>query len=124
MLEVLRRSRGGQRPVHRDQHWRHLRTGVGGKDHTTHHLAFIGISERHVMLIFWGISLLASVIAIVCFWYIKKLHIGYSILVFLFCLSLFITMQIIYNRGKRIQDICNKYNVIKLRTIKIKQKKA
>jgi UDP-GlcNAc:undecaprenyl-phosphate GlcNAc-1-phosphate transferase len=97
---------------------------IGGKDHTTHHLAFLGISERYVMLIFWSLSLFASIIAIVCFWYINDLHIGYSILVFLFCLCLFITMQIIYNRGKRIHDICNKYNVIKLRTIKIKQKKA
>ena len=97
---------------------------VGGKDHTTHHMAFVGISDRYVMLIFWGISLLSSLIAVLVFRYFDKIHFGYSLLIYLFCISVFILMQIIYNRGKRINEICTKYNVIKLRTIKIKRKKA
>lgn len=31
---------------------------VGGKDHTTHHLVYFGLSERQVALVFAGISLL------------------------------------------------------------------
>ncbi len=97
---------------------------VGGKDHTTHHLAFIGIKDRYVMLIFWGASLLCSILSIVCFLYMDIWHLGYSLLVFAFCFFVFILTQITYNKGKRINDLCKKYNVIKLRTIRIKKKNA
>ena len=32
---------------------------VGGKDHTTHHLVYLGFSDRKVALIFGGISALS-----------------------------------------------------------------
>ena len=35
---------------------------IGGRDHTTHHLSYLGLSDRQVALIFLGISLIAGVL--------------------------------------------------------------
>jgi UDP-GlcNAc:undecaprenyl-phosphate GlcNAc-1-phosphate transferase len=49
---VINRLKKGQSPM------------VGGKDHTTHHLVYAGLSDRSVWLVFVVIGLLASLIAI------------------------------------------------------------
>lgn len=33
---------------------------IGGKDHTTHHLSYMGLSDRQVALVFLGISMISS----------------------------------------------------------------
>jgi len=38
---------------------------VGGKDHTTHALAYLGLSDRQVAMLFWLITLFSLVIVIV-----------------------------------------------------------
>jgi len=35
---------------------------IGGKDHTTHYLSYLGLSERQVALLFSGISLISLVL--------------------------------------------------------------
>ena len=50
---VINRLRKGKSPM------------VGGKDHTTHHLVYAGLSDRSVWLVFVGIGFLASLISIV-----------------------------------------------------------
>jgi UDP-GlcNAc:undecaprenyl-phosphate GlcNAc-1-phosphate transferase len=37
---------------------------VGGKDHTTHHLAYMGIKERHVPVLLGCITIAASAVAL------------------------------------------------------------
>ena len=37
---------------------------IGGKDHTTHHLSFMGFSNTQIIFIFSGIAFLSSLIAI------------------------------------------------------------
>jgi UDP-GlcNAc:undecaprenyl-phosphate GlcNAc-1-phosphate transferase len=37
----------------------------GGRDHTSHRLVFLGLSERHAVLMLYGISLLAGALALV-----------------------------------------------------------
>ena len=49
---VINRLKKGQSPM------------VGGKDHTTHHLVYAGLSDRKVWYIFVGIGLLASLFSI------------------------------------------------------------
>jgi UDP-GlcNAc:undecaprenyl-phosphate/decaprenyl-phosphate GlcNAc-1-phosphate transferase len=36
----------------------------GGKDHTTHHLSYLGVSDRDVALIFTGLSIINSIAGI------------------------------------------------------------
>jgi len=38
---------------------------IGGKDHTTHHLSYLGYSDRKVALIFFSIAIFSSILAIV-----------------------------------------------------------
>ncbi|MCF8463625.1 MAG: undecaprenyl/decaprenyl-phosphate alpha-N-acetylglucosaminyl 1-phosphate transferase [Flavobacteriales bacterium] len=38
---------------------------VGGKDHTTHHLSYLGLSDRQVALTFFGLSFLSVVFLII-----------------------------------------------------------
>ena len=40
---------------------------IGGKDHTTHHLSFLGFSNTQIIFIFSGIAFLSSLIAIVLY---------------------------------------------------------
>lgn len=49
---VINRLRRGQSPM------------VGGKDHTTHHLVYAGLSDRKVWLVFVGIGVLSTLFAI------------------------------------------------------------
>jgi len=37
---------------------------IGGKDHTTHHLAYLGLSNSQVALVFAGISLVSNILVI------------------------------------------------------------
>ena len=38
---------------------------IGGKDHTTHALAYLGLSDRQVALVFWLITIISLVIVVV-----------------------------------------------------------
>lgn len=46
---IINRLRRGQAPY------------IGGKDHTTHHLSYLGLSDRNVAFLFIGISLLSYI---------------------------------------------------------------
>jgi len=37
---------------------------VGGKDHTTHHLSYLGLSDRQIAWVLFGVSVLCSLLAI------------------------------------------------------------
>lgn len=56
---IINRTRRGQSPM------------VGGKDHTTHHLVYMGLSDFKVWLVFVLLSLLSFILAI---WVILNLH--------------------------------------------------
>lgn len=50
---------------------------VGGKDHTTHHLSYLGFSDQQVALILGGISLLSCIAIFFILNYIKAWTIGH-----------------------------------------------
>lgn len=50
---VINRLRKGQSPM------------IGGKDHTTHHLVYAGLTDRKVWLVFLGIGALSAVLCLI-----------------------------------------------------------
>jgi UDP-GlcNAc:undecaprenyl-phosphate GlcNAc-1-phosphate transferase len=74
---------------------------VGGKDHTTHHLAYLGLSDRQVATSL----LLLSLVSVGLVYYLHSLFDRweniYTILGFAYFLAVFIIMQVLYNLGKR-----------------------
>ncbi len=68
---------------------------VGGKDHTTHFLSYVGLSDAQVAMTFGGIGLLSAFLSFIALRYIPVWHqihtllyLGYSLVVFVFLFSL------------------------------------
>ena len=38
---------------------------IGGKDHTTHALAYLGLTDRQVALVFWGMTLISLLLVVI-----------------------------------------------------------
>ncbi len=73
---------------------------VGGADHTTHHLAYLGISVRMVALIFIGISLI-SILIMYFLSNVEEWSYLYSYGVIAYALLLFLGMQFLYDLGAK-----------------------
>ena len=43
---------------------------IGGRDHTTHHLYYLGLSEKKIAFLFMGISIIALLMVI----YVARMH--------------------------------------------------
>lgn len=76
---VINRLKRGQSPM------------IGGKDHTTHHLVYKGLSDRHVWLVFLTIAIFATLLSIWMMYLIEiesflfiPLFAAYFVLVFYF----------------------------------------
>jgi UDP-GlcNAc:undecaprenyl-phosphate GlcNAc-1-phosphate transferase len=70
---------------------------VGGKDHTTHHLGYIGLSDSQVAMVFIGLSSISLFIIIAILRFIQDWGMIYTFLcagyfVFLFIVFFYITM--------------------------------
>lgn len=74
---VINRVRKGQSPF------------VGGKDHTTHALAYLGLTDRQVALVFWVLTLISLCIVIVMEVFLKEWTHNYTILFSAYFLSMF-----------------------------------
>lgn len=70
---------------------------VGGKDHTTHHISYLGFSDRQVAWIFAGISLLNLLIASFVINFMNNWTIWYTLLLSLYVLILFVVLFYIAN---------------------------
>ncbi|REJ82273.1 MAG: undecaprenyl/decaprenyl-phosphate alpha-N-acetylglucosaminyl 1-phosphate transferase [Bacteroidetes bacterium] len=53
---------------------------IGGKDHTTHALAYLGLSDRQVALVFWFMTLISLLLVIIIEKFLKEWKDIYSIL--------------------------------------------
>jgi UDP-GlcNAc:undecaprenyl-phosphate GlcNAc-1-phosphate transferase len=85
---IIKRIRSGKSPF------------VGGKDHTTHHLSYLGFSDRQVGLIFMTISMISSIIAlIILHWTVWSGWLAASLI--LYFLTLFSTLFYIANLNKK-----------------------
>ncbi|MBK5286197.1 MAG: undecaprenyl/decaprenyl-phosphate alpha-N-acetylglucosaminyl 1-phosphate transferase, partial [Bacteroidia bacterium] len=67
---------------------------VGGKDHTTHSLAYIGLSERQVALTVMGVSLL-SILLVICI--VKFITVWTPVYTFLFVAYILLVLGIMFS---------------------------
>ncbi len=74
---VINRIRSGKSPF------------VGGKDHTTHALAYLGLTDRQVALVFWVLTLVSLVIVVVMEKFLTEWTRSYTILFSGYILSMF-----------------------------------
>ena len=63
---------------------------VGGKDHTTHALAYLGFTDTQVALIFWAISLISLVIVIISEKFLLEWSHTYTIIFSCYFLMMFL----------------------------------
>jgi UDP-GlcNAc:undecaprenyl-phosphate GlcNAc-1-phosphate transferase len=82
---------------------------VGGKDHITHHFAYLGLKEKNIVLILLGASMLAIPAAVILITNpgIWNFYMSFGILAYV--VTLFFVFQFYYKKGeiehqKRIQD--------------------
>jgi len=73
---------------------------VGGKDHTTHHLSYLGFSDSQVTFIYLGISALSFVICIALFRFIEQWSILLTILFFIYFIIVFAILFSITQKHK------------------------
>lgn len=74
---VINRLRKGQNPM------------VGGKDHTTHALAYLGLSDRQVALVFWAITLISLLLVVIMERYLNEWNHIYTALFAFYFLMMF-----------------------------------
>lgn len=76
---------------------------VGGKDHITHHLAYLGLSDRMVATILLLVSLASIPIVYVVYNHFENWQFQYSLMAIGYCIGLFIIFQLLYEKGKKLQ---------------------
>ncbi len=73
---------------------------VGGKDHITHHLAYLGLSDRQVALTLLFISLLSIPVSLLILSNIIQWTPAVTMGAFLYFALIFFSFQWLYNKGK------------------------
>lgn len=69
---------------------------IGGKDHTTHHLAYLGLKDRQVAIVFAALSLISIVLSATAIVLIDTWHFTYTLAAFLYFVVLFSSIQYVY----------------------------
>lgn len=70
---------------------------IGGRDHTTHHMSYLGFSEKQVALIYAGISVVNIILSIIIFNYISQWSYWHITLFSFYILMLFTSLFYIAN---------------------------
>lgn len=74
---------------------------IGGKDHTTHHLSYLGFSDRQVAYFYSAISIVSLILAVVAINFIDNWNYFHITIYGLYFLLLFVTLFIIANRNTK-----------------------
>ncbi len=85
---VIRRMARGQSPF------------VGGRDHTTHHLVYLGLREGQVSSLLLAISLLSVVIIYLMAQVADQWQFSYTIIGLVYVAVVFGIFQFLYEKGK------------------------
>ena len=72
---------------------------VGGKDHTTHHLAYLGLKDNYVALVFILVSIISAIIIYVSVSFMSEWKYWYTGILVFYCLAVFFVIQILYVKG-------------------------
>lgn len=73
---------------------------VGGRDHTTHHLSYAGLSDGQVALAFIGISLLNAFLAVLLYRFVEVWHTHHTLLFAFYGLTVFGTLFALTRRTR------------------------
>ena len=73
---------------------------IGGKDHTTHHLSFMGFSNAQIIFIFSGIAFLSSLIAIALYRFGNNWSNFKFFMYVIYILAIFITLYMCTQQHK------------------------
>jgi len=73
---------------------------VGGKDHTTHHLSYIGFKDKHIALLFVFISIISIAMNFYLMNFVNKLSLLLLLVILLFIFITFITLFVVANKNK------------------------
>lgn len=74
---------------------------IGGKDHTTHHLAYLGFNDRTVMYIIATVSLFSATLCSVTILFFDDINGTMTFILLTWFVLLFLFVQYIYNLGKK-----------------------
>jgi UDP-GlcNAc:undecaprenyl-phosphate/decaprenyl-phosphate GlcNAc-1-phosphate transferase len=72
---------------------------IGGKDHTTHHVSYLGFNDRQVAYIYSAISIVSLILAVIAINFIDNWNYYHIAIYGLYFLLLFIVLFIIANRN-------------------------
>jgi len=86
---VIRRMAAGKSPF------------TGGKDHITHHLAYLGLTETNVVLVLSGLSFLTIVANYYLVKYFNDISVSEVDLMIVGLIILFLIVQYFYEKGKK-----------------------
>jgi UDP-GlcNAc:undecaprenyl-phosphate/decaprenyl-phosphate GlcNAc-1-phosphate transferase len=74
---------------------------VGGRDHTTHHLSYAGLTDRHVAIVFCAISSVSMCLAIAVLHFINNWNYITIYLFGTYCVLLFSVLFYLTKRKKK-----------------------
>ena len=74
---------------------------VGGRDHITHMLAYLGLPDQWVAIVLSSISLFSIVIVVEIYQHIEGWEFRYSMFIIAYFVAVFIVLQVLYNLGQR-----------------------
>ena len=77
---------------------------IGGKDHTTHHLSFLGFNNTQIIFIFSGIAFLSSLIAAILYRFVTEWTYIQVILYIVYFLGIFITLYLTTQQHKDLRE--------------------
>jgi UDP-GlcNAc:undecaprenyl-phosphate GlcNAc-1-phosphate transferase len=73
---------------------------IGGKDHTTHHLSYLGFTDTQISFIFAGISFISCLIAVTIYRFVDHWTWINSFLFFLYFIAIFFSLYITTQQHK------------------------
>lgn len=81
---------------------------VGGRDHTTHHLSYLGLADSTIAIVLFLLSLLSIPILLLVRMHIVKWNYFYTAACIVYFVLVFIVMQLLYDAGQK--KLANKNN--------------
>lgn len=95
---------------------------VGGKDHLTHHMNYLGVSEPFVPVLLGMVSLVSGLLAIVSVKFVNYWTVLHTIVFSLFIVISFVIFFLLFKRGERVGYIKQRFSKTLDRYFEEKQK--
>ena len=97
---------------------------VGGKDHLTHHMSYLGVAEQYVPFLLGVVSLVSGLLAIISVKFVAYWTVFHTIVFSAFIVISFVIFFLLFKRGERIGYIRERFSKTLSRHYEEKQKGA